>query len=103
MPPVLFSFGYFREGLAFCAGPQSSYFRLPAVARITGRCYHAQPFLLRWGSHRFFFSGLASNLDDPEVSSQVPKITGMNHQHLAIFFLFICIFNVWVISPPSPT
>jgi hypothetical protein len=51
---------FWRCGLTFCSGwpgPWSSYFLLPAIARMTGNHNQAQFFSVQMGCHKFFCPG----------------------------------------------
>jgi hypothetical protein len=50
------------------------------IAGMIGMYHHVQLFLLRWGLANFF---LPQTVILPSSASQVARITGMSHQHLA--------------------
>jgi hypothetical protein len=63
--------GCFGDGVSLSIKPQ-----------MIDACYHAQLFLLRWGSQELFCPGWTNSTILPILTLQVANIAGMNHQCL---------------------
>jgi hypothetical protein len=68
-----------------CSEPWSFYFKLPYMARITDENHHTQLFFpLRWGCHKCFCLDWPGTAILSILASQVPRMTGISHQFLAL-------------------
>jgi hypothetical protein len=79
MPPFLFALVIFERVLLF--RPQSSYFRLPIIAWMSGMCHHTQLFSVEMGSCKLFCPGWPGTTDLGLLHSW----DGGIHHHAQIF------------------
>jgi hypothetical protein len=78
---------FLEIGLAFCPdqpGPQSSYFKLSTIGGMTGVCHHTQLFSIEKGVSKTILSQWPVAVILLISASQVIRITGVSHWHLAL-------------------